>query len=149
MASAHVFNMFRLSDKIKTEKGSSAMKMQLRTAKILLFVLLALAVLATASCSRMGESTLKLQPNPPLSGGIGWAVVKDAYVRLKEGPSDSTQDIDHLRRGSVYRLDAREFGAGDDTARASGRDVWYGIDVEGAKGWIRDSELEYMRPVSG
>jgi hypothetical protein len=51
----------------------------------------------------MGEASLKLQANPILSGGLGWAVVKEAYVRLKEGPSDSSKDIDHLRRGAIER----------------------------------------------
>ena len=107
--------MSRLSDKIKGDEGSSAMKTQLRSAKFLLFAFLVPAVLGMASCSRLREGSLKLEANPILTGGIGWAVVKDAYV-VKEGPSDSTQDIDHLRRGSVYRLDAREFGTGDDQA---------------------------------
>lgn len=134
--------MSRLSDKIKGDEGSSAMKTQLRSAKFFLFAFLVLAVLGMASCSRLREGSLKLEANPILTGGIGWAVVKDAYVRLKEGPSDSTQDIDHLRRGSVYRLDAREFGTGDDQAGPDAREMWYGVEAEGAKGWVRESELD-------
>ena len=98
--------------------------------------------LGFASCSRMSESSLKLQPNPILTGGIGWAVVKDGYVRLKEAPSSSSKDVDHLRRGGVYRLDARDFGAVDNSAKTQDREMWYGIESEGVKGWVRDSDLE-------
>ena len=101
-----------------------------------------MAVLGGSACSRVADGSLKLQPNPILTGGIGWAVVKAAYVRLKAGPSDSTRDIDHLRRGSVYRLDARNFGTSEDQARPEGRESWYGIEAEGAKGWVRESELD-------
>jgi hypothetical protein len=120
--------------------------LKLRTASIL-FAALALTVIGFASCSRFSEGSLKLQANPILSGGLGWAVVKDAYVRLKEGPSDSTRDLDHLRRGSVYRLDAREIGliasgSRDAVMKADEREIWYGIQSESAKGWVRESELD-------
>jgi len=98
----------------------------------------------------MGESSLKLPANPVLSGGLGWAVVKDAYVRLKEAPSDSSMDLDHLRRGAVYRLDSRDLGAAEEGPRdrgsASGknknRGIWYGIQSESAKGWVSEGELD-------
>jgi hypothetical protein len=120
--------------------------LKLRTACIL-FAALALTVIGFASCSRFSVGSLKLQANPILSGGLGWAVVKDAYVRLKEGPSDSARDLDHLRRGSVYRLDAREIGSiasgsRDAVMKADERVIWYGIQSESAKGWVRESELD-------
>jgi hypothetical protein len=110
------------------------------------FLAFALMALAFASCTRFGESSIKLPTNPILSGGLGWAVVKDAYVRLKESPSDSSKDLDHLRRGGVFVLDARKLGG--DSADSSGKDslakptVWYGISSEGSKGWVRESELD-------
>jgi hypothetical protein len=108
---------------------------------------IALTAIGFSSCSRFGDGSLKLQANPILSGGLGWAVVKDAYVRLKESPADSTRDMDHLRRGSVYRLDARVIGSrtlgfGDSAAKADDREIWYGIESESAKGWVRESELD-------
>ncbi|MGA2546063.1 MAG: hypothetical protein ABSF43_05925 [Rectinemataceae bacterium] len=119
---------------------------KLHVASILL-VALALTAIGSSSCTRFSEGSLKLQANPILSGGLGWAVVKDAYVRLKEGPSDSTRDLDHLRRGSVYRLDAREIGSiasglRDAVMKADERVIWYGIQSESAKGWVRESELD-------
>jgi hypothetical protein len=112
-----------------------------------LLAVLALTAIGLSSCSRFSEGSLKLQANPVLTGGLGWAVVKDAYVRLKEGPSDSTRDLDHLRRGSVYRLDARVIGlrglgSRDAVAKADEREIWYGIQSESAKGWVRESELD-------
>ena len=104
----------------------------------LLAAAFSLAAVSLSSCSRSGEGSLKLQANPILTGGLGWAVVKDAYVRLKAGPADSTKDLDHLRRGSVFRLDARELGA-----QSSGeREIWYSLESEGAKGWVREGELD-------
>jgi hypothetical protein len=134
--------MSRLSDKIKRDEGSAAMKIPVRSAYFLLFTAFALASLGLGSCSRLREGSLKLETNPILTGGIGWAVVKEAYVRLKEGPSDSTQDLDHLRRGSVVRLDTRDFGTSGDAAKPDQREVWYGIESEGSKGWVRETELD-------
>ena len=83
---------------------------------------------------------------PPITGGLGWAVVKDAYVRLKESPSDSAKDLDHLRRGGVFILDARKLGGDSSSATDRGSlaspTIWYGISAEGAKGWVHGSELD-------
>ena len=111
-------------------------------AQAFFIAVLILAALGASSCTRMSGSALKLQANPILTGGIGWAVVKDAYVRLKEGPSDSTRDLDHLRRGGVLRLDARKFGTSDDPTAPDVPEIWYGVESEGAKGWVRESELD-------
>ena len=110
-------------------------------------LVLLLSISGLSSCTRFGEGSIKLPANPILSGGLGWAVVKDAYVRLKEGPSDSSRDIDHLRRGSVYRLDARVFGSHEpgstDTPLKPGeRGFWYGIESGIGKGWVRETELD-------
>jgi hypothetical protein len=115
--------------------------------KFVLFSIFFFIVGALSSCSRMGESSLKLQANPILTGGLGWAVVKDAYVRLKESPSSSSRDVNHLRRGSLYRLDARELGALDASARGAaskGGDpgIWYGLESDGVKGWVLEEELD-------
>jgi len=108
-----------------------------------IFALAAIAIsLALCSCSRPGESALRLQANPILSGGLGWAVVKDAYVRLKESPSDSSRDLDHLRRGGVFKLDSRELGLQSASAKLDDRVIWYGIESEGARGWVRGTELD-------
>ncbi len=126
-------------------------------AKNRLFSPIVLALISASSmwmlsCTRMGEASLKLQANPILSGGLGWAVVKEAYVRLKEAPSDASKDLDHLRRGAVVKLDARELGAKDQDAKGQGpgessaksddAGIWYGISSEGSKGWVKDSELD-------
>jgi hypothetical protein len=106
---------------------------------------MAILSLALGSCMRMGESAIKMPANPVLTGGLGWGVVKDAYVRLKEGPTPNAHDIDHLRRGGVYALDARILGPTENTsANAADKTptIWYGITSEGSKGWVRGTELE-------
>jgi hypothetical protein len=125
-----------------------------RAILIPLFVLL-VSGLSLVSCIRMGERSLRLQPNPVLTGGLGWAVVKEAYVRLKESPSDSAKDLDHLRRGGVFRLEARELGAapqgnGDSrnpaaATKSDERGIWYELESEGARGWVRESELDIFQ----
>ena len=97
----------------------------------------------------MGESTLKLQANPSAQGGIGWAVVKDAYVRLKEGPSDSTQDMDHLRRGGVYRLERGSLELATILRGRPGETSGTAMESRAPKGWVRDSELEHTRRGAG
>ncbi len=124
------------------------MNMQIRRMTVALLAVLVLAATGFTTCSRFSSASLKLPANPILSGGLGWAVVKNAYVRLKEGPSDSTKDLDHLRRGSVFRLDARAFSsrdAGTSVAKADEREIWYGVSTDSTKGWVRESELDVFR----
>jgi hypothetical protein len=110
------------------------------------FLLIISAGVALAACTRMGESSIKLPANPILTGGLGWAVVKDAYVRLKASPSDSARDIDYLRRGGVFLLEARamnpESGLIPDSGAESRVSLWYCLSSEGTKGWVRESELD-------
>jgi hypothetical protein len=117
-----------------------------RRAGFISLALLSLAALAFSSCSRIAEGSIKLPTNPILTGGLGWAVVKDAYVRLKESPSDSARDLDHLRRGGVFSLEARSLGPGEGSSSAGGEPgspaVWYALASEGVKGWVRESELD-------
>jgi hypothetical protein len=105
-----------------------------------------IAALSFTSCWRMGESSIKLPANPVLSGGLGWGLVKNAYVRLKASPSESGRDLDHLRRGGVFALNARVFGPAANAASGSSASdsptVWYGISSEGSNGWVRGAELE-------
>lgn len=102
--------------------------------------ILCLVALLTASCSRLGGGSIRLDSNPPLSGGLGWAVVKAAYVRLKDTPSESAKDLDHLRKGLVFRLEARQLGLPDESAGKA--TVWFQIETEGASGWVRGEELD-------
>jgi hypothetical protein len=105
-----------------------------------------MAALILSSCLRMSGSSIKLPTNPLLTRGLGWAVVKDAYVRLKEKPSDSARDLDHLRRGGVFALNARVLGAEEASASNSGSSgapiLWYGISSEDSNGWVRGTELD-------
>ena len=112
--------------------------------RLILGWILALSLtLASASCLPSGSGPIKLPANAPLSRGLGWAVVKDAYARLKAKPDESSSDLDNLRRGDVFRLDAREFGP--TVTDASGRahtSLWYGLTADGHEGWVSDAELD-------
>jgi hypothetical protein len=122
--------------------------MNMRNVRVCGLSILAIIIMAltNSSCTRFGEASIKLPTNPILTGGLGWAVVKDAYVRLKESPSETARDLDHLRRGGVFSLDARNLGSdssglSDKSAQGSPT-VWYGINSEGVKGWVLESELD-------
>jgi hypothetical protein len=107
---------------------------------------LPLALFAAAlsfSCARGPGGSIELPATPPLSGGLGWGLVKDAYVRLKESPSMNAKDLNHLRRGGVYRLEARGFG---DAAASGGpsikSELWFEIEADGVKGWALGSSID-------
>jgi hypothetical protein len=108
--------------------------------------LLAMLSMTFTACLRMGESAIKMPVNPILTGGLGWGVVKDAYVRLKEKPSESARDLDHLRRGGVFALNSRvmedQHKPSSDSNSGEAPMLWYGITSEGSSGWVRGSELD-------
>jgi hypothetical protein len=102
-------------------------------------ILFAFIVVLLSSCLPSRESSLKLAPTPPLSGGPGWAVVKGAYVRLKPSPSQSGTDLSHLRRGDVLEVTGRDLGS---PKIPSDKGVWYRLKAEGAEGWAREVDLD-------
>lgn len=106
--------------------------------KVALIILVACAMLSFA-CLPSRESSLAPAPTPPLSGGPGWALVKGAYVRLKEGPSQAGQDLLHLRRGEVLEVSGRDLGS---PAKPEDRGVWYRLKAEGVEGWAREEDLD-------
>jgi hypothetical protein len=99
----------------------------------------AVLLLSLASCGPSPETAIKTRPNPVLTGGIGFVVVKDAYVRLKALPSRASADLAPLRRGSVYAVLVR-----DRASAGSEEDggLWYQLEGEGVRGWAREAELD-------
>ncbi len=98
-----------------------------------------LIALFLLSCSPSRESSVKLDPTPPISGGPGWAVVKGAYVRLKESPRQGARDLSHLRRGEVLEIAGRDLGSSGST---EDRGVWYRLKAEIGLGWAREADLD-------
>ncbi|OHD80569.1 MAG: hypothetical protein A3J97_01095 [Spirochaetes bacterium RIFOXYC1_FULL_54_7] len=99
---------------------------------LILFVVLALVVFV--GCTKPEPVTFNLDTTPILSGGLGWAVVSGAYVRLKAEPGFGTRDGDYARRGDILQVVATE--------RAfSGRDrgTWYRLEGDGTSGWLHQS----------
>lgn len=102
-----------------------------------LIVLLVITVFAVlGGCSKPAPETYELDLTPVLSGGLGWAVISGAYVRLKVEPRFGARDGDYSRRGDILRVVATE--------RAfSGRDRgnWYRLEGDEASGWLHQSLL--------
>jgi hypothetical protein len=94
------------------------------------------------SCLRSAEASLRPPETPILSGGLGWALVKESYVRLKAEPTSSAPDLDHLRRGSVLEAESRAIG---DAASQDDKGLWYRLKAEGVSGWVREAELDLFR----
>jgi hypothetical protein len=111
---------------------------RMRTLTLLSSILIMLAL----ACSRSAESSLKPPETPILTGGLGWALVKESYVRLKERPASSAADLDHLRRGSVLEVEARAIG---DAAKPDDKGLWYRLKSEGVSGWVKEAELDVFR----
>jgi len=98
--------------------------------------------LGFSSCGVSAHS-LNLQPTPILSGGSGWAIVSDSYIRLKAGPALEAADVADLRDGSEAEVLGRE--AGKDSAGE--RSLWYKLRVSDSgekplEGWVLESEIE-------
>jgi hypothetical protein len=101
-----------------------------------------IGALSFFACSRSLESSLRPPETPILTGGLGWALVKESYVRLKEKPLSSASDLDHLRKGSVLRIEARAIG---DAAKPEDEGIWYRLQASGISGWVRDDDLDVFR----
>jgi hypothetical protein len=101
-----------------------------------------IGALPICACSRSLESSLRPPETPILTGGLGWALVKESYVRLKEKPLSSASDLDHLRKGSVLRIEARAIG---DAAKPEDKGIWYRLQASGISGWVRDDDLDVFR----
>lgn len=101
------------------------------------------AALALSSCGVGGIRGLDLQPTPILSGGAGWAIVSESYIRLKVRPALDAVDVADLRDGSEVEILGREIGKDSAGAQA----LWYKIRVSDPgsaqlEGWVLGSELE-------
>lgn len=102
------------------------------SAKLLMVVVYILTV--TVGCTKPTPQTFELDTTPILTGGLGWAVIAGAYVRLKVEPGFGAMDGDYARRGEILAVVARE--------RAfSGRDrgTWYKLKGDEATGWLHQS----------
>jgi len=134
--------------------------------------MLAAAALLLVSCGRSAGRNISLPADPPLSGGMGFALVKASYIRLKAEPSVRAADLGNLRDGTLVELVGRELGLqAEDEAKAGAEaeGLWYRVRVvaesSAAKasgqaalpaaagqggsaaagvleGWVRDAELE-------
>ena len=104
-----------------------------------ILALATLILLGLSACLRPSEASVKLDPNPILSGGPGWLVVKEAFARVKEKPAADSADLAHVRRGGSYQILAVEFGTGTQDSPPS---TWYRISADGVSGWIAASDID-------
>lgn len=94
--------------------------------------MLAAAALLLVSCGRSAGRNISLPADPPLSGGMGFALVKASYIRLKAEPSVRASDLGNLRDGTLVELVGRELGLqAEDEAKAGAEaeGLWYRVRV--------------------
>jgi hypothetical protein len=99
-----------------------------------LFFTLVCVITLVAGCAKSEPITYKLDTTPILSGGLGWAVISGAYVRLKTEPGFEARDGDYARRGDILRVVATERAF---TGRNRG--TWYKLEGNDAGGWLHQS----------
>ncbi|MFZ4617448.1 MAG: SH3 domain-containing protein [Rectinemataceae bacterium] len=90
------------------------------------------------SCNPSQREVITLPPTPPISGNLGWILVKEAYARVKAGASESLEEVGHLRDGSVLNVEARDYGPAGDGSTI----LWYRVNGEGRKGWVSSRQVE-------
>jgi hypothetical protein len=93
-------------------------------------------IIILAGCSKPAPVTFNLEATPILSGGLGWAVVSDAYVRLKIEPGFESTDGDYARRGDILQVVATER-----SFSGRNRGTWYKLEGDDTGGWLHQSLL--------
>jgi hypothetical protein len=112
------------------------MKRILMAKKLRMALALCLGCIALAGCSRGEDVTVRLEPTPLVSGGIGWGVVTIAYARLLEETSLEAAEAGFARRGQVFELTARKR-----VTQGNARGLWYKLKGQESGGWIHESSL--------
>lgn len=111
------------------------MKASLRAAILMGASFLALAM-CLSSCGRRLPARLTMDSNPVFTGGTGWIVVTEAYVRMKAEPSREAPDVGHLRGGDTLAVLGRERFPPE-------AEVWFKVKADGKEGWIHSRQAAF------
>jgi hypothetical protein len=93
------------------------------------FLVLLSLLLILGSCG-VRERSLSLPSDPPLSRGLGWALVGESYLRLLAEPVGGASESGLLRDGAVAKIEARAIGKGEGLSGP-----WYLLEAEEGRGW--------------
>lgn len=107
---------------------------------IALVAMLIAACLLSGSCADKAARSVMLEETPVVSGGLGWAVVRLAYVRMLLEPSSVSPDTGTARKGELGHIIAR---ARSFEQRDKG--AWYRVEIGPVTGWIHESSLSVFR----
>ncbi len=93
-----------------------------------------------ASCGEEpGGPEVEMPATPVIVLRPTWAVVTEAYVRLRAGPEGGAPISGHLRRGDVAEITAINPAAEQVDGE---RRHWYELRNEQASGWVTEDTLE-------
>jgi hypothetical protein len=99
---------------------------------------LLLIILVLVSCTKPVEhKPIVLPYTPILSSGSNWGVVISNYSRVKESPSESSDMLTSLTKGTVVEVLFLSRTLENDEIIS-----WYHTNIEGSKGWIMKDDLK-------
>lgn len=106
------------------------------TAPGVLGLVLAFALLI--SCGGRGTARTELPPDPPLSVGLGWALVMEAYAPVRQSPSFDVPQSWSARRGSIMKVGESRY----DPRGPQEGGTWYSVSGPEGSGWIHSFSVE-------
>ena len=96
-------------------------------------------VFLLVSCDRFQPKPLALPQTPPISGSLGWLLVKESYALLKTEAGGEGAPAGQLRDGAILEVLGREYGTG----KTSGsRVIWYLVASETGHAWVSAEDVE-------
>jgi uncharacterized protein YgiM (DUF1202 family) len=79
----------------------------------------------------MGD--IVLPPAPLVSETESWAVIKAAYLRLREQPESDSRLVTTLWKGYVLEVKSR---SPEKSIAENAEDYWYQVSYDGLQGWV-------------
>lgn len=109
---------------------------------IILFLGLGFILPGLSSCQKEKPAErIELPPTPVLTLRSNWAVIRSAFLRLRDEPLQTARIVAHLRRGSVLEIISRtEAKETVDEITA----YWYQVNYGGLRGWVFGAFLEIV-----
>lgn len=98
-------------------------------------------VVGLAGCGPSGPY-FSVPETPILSSGQGWAVVIEAYARLRVSPDPDSQESATARRSEIYKVIRSErVNQAGKTGITSNGVIWYKLESDTGAGWVEEGVI--------
>jgi len=100
---------------------------------------LLLCIIALGSCSANREEKPVIPPetSPLTKGYIGFGVITTSFTHVNEDPTDDSQSLGYLRRGSLVRIIRRQV-----VRTPEGFVSWVLTDSQVRQGWLKEEVMD-------